>query len=50
VPDTAVIDVGGFVMDGTGFGWLEVAPVVIAAVLVFRHRRSARRATDAGRD
>jgi hypothetical protein len=37
-------------MDGMWFGWLEFAPVVIAAVIVFRHLRGARRATDAGHD
>jgi len=31
-------------MDGWGFGWLEVVPIAIAAVIVFRHFRGARRA------
>jgi len=37
-------------MDGSGFGWLEFAPVAIAAVIVFRHFRGARRAADAEGD
>jgi hypothetical protein len=37
-------------MDGSVFGWLEFAPVAIAAVIVFRHFRGARRATDVARD
>jgi hypothetical protein len=31
-------------MAGSALGWLEVAPVAIAAVIVVRHVRGARRA------
>jgi hypothetical protein len=38
-------------MDGTvWFGWLEFAPVVIAAVIVVRHVRGERRAAAADGD
>ncbi len=33
-------------MHGWALSWLEVAPVAIAAVLVFRHVRDMRRAAD----
>ncbi len=32
-------------VDGWTLGWLEVAPIAVAAVIVWRHFRGERRAT-----